>query len=94
MYHPYVRLGEGWIPLASGTQIQTGFRNNFGIPPLHEEQPHYGLIELPYGDVRIILCQFIPEYQWLNNDKGAADSVGRLFIENMLDYAFAQAKVR
>jgi hypothetical protein len=92
MYHPYVSLGEGWQPLVSGHELMPFFRNETGVPP-YDGQPHYGIIELPYGKGRILLVQMIPDHQWLNNDAGRDDSVGRLFMENILRYALTSSQV-
>ncbi len=91
MYNPYVNLGEGWIPLVGGHELMPFFRNETGVPP-HDGQPHYGIIELPYGKGRILLVQMIPDHQWLNNEHGRHDSVGRLFMENIAHYALESSR--
>ncbi len=91
MYHPYVNLGEGWIPLVGGHYLMPFFRNDTGVPP-YDGQPHYGIIELPYGKGRILLVQMIPDHQWFNNDGGRDTSVGRLFMENIVRYALDSSR--
>lgn len=93
MYHPYVQLGEGWIPLVAGDELMPFFRNETGIPPFHGET-HYGIIEMLYGDGRLLLIQMIPEYQWFHNDGGRSDSVGRLFMENIVTYVVQSSRVQ
>lgn len=91
MYHPYVNIGEGWIPLVAGHDLMPFFRSETGVPP-YDGQSHYGIMELPYGKGRILLVQMIPDHQWINNDQGRNDSVGRLFMENIVDYALASSR--
>ncbi|MGI6083020.1 MAG: beta-L-arabinofuranosidase domain-containing protein, partial [Limnochordia bacterium] len=62
--------------------------------PKYPNQMHYGIMELPHGRGRIILCQLIPEYDWFENHKGRDSSLGKLLLENLLHYAVQQVAVR
>lgn len=84
IYRAFRALGEGWVPL-----ISTGAEQAWDAT-VAAEGPRYGLIELPLGAGRIVLCQMIPEYHWFN-DRGGEDCAGKLMCENLLAYALAQA---
>jgi hypothetical protein len=86
MYSAFCDLGEGWRPLASA-----GAKQAWDKTQPKSDGPHYGLIELRTGKGRILLSQLIPEYAWLNDDRGAQDSAGRLLLENLLAYACLSA---
>ncbi|MHB8997321.1 MAG: RIFT barrel domain-containing protein [Armatimonadota bacterium] len=85
IYRAFHAPGEGWIPLVS-----TGEEQNWDKTPALSTGPHYGLVELPYGKGRIILCQMIPEYGFINDDKGQPGT-SRQFMENIVAYATASA---
>ncbi len=82
MYHACYDLGPGWEPLASAGPKQAWDKT---VPA--STGPHYGLVELRHGKGRVILCQLIPEYAWLNDDAGRLESNGRKMLENLAGYA-------
>jgi len=86
MYAAFHDLGDGWVALAS-----TGKQQGWDNTEARSLDAHYGLIELRLGAGRIVLCQLIPEYAWLNDDAGGYDSPGRLLLENLLAHACLSA---
>jgi len=85
IYDAYRDLGEGWLPL-----ISTGAEQEWDERESRGDGPRYGLIELPHGEGRIILCQMIPEYHWFK-DSGGEDCAGKLMFENLVSYALSRA---
>ena len=81
MYRAFYDLGDGWTPLASA-----GAQQAWDQTEAQSAGPHYGLVELRHGEGRVVLCQLIPEYAWLNDDSGSHDSPGRALLENLLGY--------
>lgn len=84
IYRAFRALGEGWAPL-----ISAGAEQEWDTT-VAAAGPRYGLIELPWGAGRIVLCQMIPEYHWFH-DCGGADCAGKLMFENLLTYALTMA---
>lgn len=82
MYHAFHSLGPKWSPIVGGTQQQAWDKTERTDPG-----EHYGLIELDHGWGKIVLCQMIPEYAWINDAAGARDCAGRRMFENLLAYA-------
>ena len=80
LYRAFYDLGAGWVPLVSAGAEQTWDKT-----PAASTGPHYGLVELPLGKGRIILCQMIPEYAFINDDKGQPGP-GSQFCANLLAY--------
>jgi len=86
MYRAFYDLGLGWEPLASA-----GAKQGWDKTTPASNGPHYGLVELRDGKGRIVLCQLIPEYAWLNDDGARLDSSGRRMLENLVGYACVSA---
>ncbi|MEA3401696.1 MAG: hypothetical protein U9R79_10690, partial [Armatimonadota bacterium] len=86
IYSGYWGLGEGWVPL-----ISTGRQQQWDDGTAASDGPHYGLVELQYGDGLIVLCQMIPEYHWFHDCGGDASCEGKLMFENLVTYALSQA---
>jgi hypothetical protein len=93
MYDAFVHLGEGWQPIVGGQQACAWYIDQRGQPKYPTEM-HYGLIELPHGRGRIILCQLIPEHDWFEDNKGRDSAVGKLLLENLLHYAVQQVATK
>lgn len=83
IYDAFWNLGEGWVGLVSAGPAQEWDKRE-----ADSEGDHYGIIELAYGEGRIILCQMIPEYDWFK-DRGGEDGPGKLLLQNMIAYALA-----
>ena len=86
IYSGFYAMGEGWRPLASAGRQQAWDK----VPSAHSGD-HYGIIELEHGRGRIVMCQMIPAYAWLNDSKGDANSPGAHLFENLVRYALASA---
>ncbi len=83
IYDAWYDLGGGWLPL-----ISTGKQQGWDEAEAASDGAHYGLVELPYGEGRIILCQMIPEHHWFDDSAGE-DCAGRLMFENLAAYALS-----
>ncbi len=86
IYRAFYDLGPGWVPL-----VATGREQAWDKTPPKGAGPRYGLIELPLGGGRLILCQMIPEYAWFRDAQGDRGSPGAKLFENLVRYALAQA---
>ncbi|MBI2298728.1 MAG: hypothetical protein HYU66_07230 [Armatimonadetes bacterium] len=86
VYRAFHRLGPGWIPL-----VGTGAEQPWDKAAAQAGGEHYGLVELPLGKGRIVLCQLIPEYAWFNDAKGDAGCAGARLFENLVRYAVSKA---
>jgi len=93
MYDAFINPGEGWTPIVGGREVFPWYLDQRGQPK-YPNQMHYGIMELPYGRGRIILCQLIPEYDWFENHKGRDSSLGKPLLENLLHYAVQQVAIR
>ncbi|HJN15885.1 MAG TPA: hypothetical protein QGH10_10360, partial [Armatimonadota bacterium] len=82
MYGAFYDLGKGWTPLASA-----GAQQGWDESEAESDDTHYGLVQMKLGKGRITLCQLIPEYAWINDDAGRADSSGGRLLENLLGHA-------
>jgi len=87
VYRAFRDLAAGWVPLCS-----TGREQGWDKTPPSGPGPCYGLIELPLDAGRLILCQMIPEYAWFHDAKEDQESPGARLFENLIRYAFSQAK--
>jgi hypothetical protein len=85
IYRAFHALGAGWVPLVSA-----GAEQNWDKTPAASTGPHYGLIELPLAQGRIILCQMIPEYGFMNDDKGQPGASSRL-LQSLVAYVTSVA---
>ncbi len=85
IYRGFYDLGEGWQGLVS-----TGKEQNWDDTEAKSDEAHYGIVELKYGEGRIVLCQMIPEYDWFKDREGERGA-GALLFENMMAYAMANA---
>ncbi|MCE5239746.1 hypothetical protein LLH23_14865 [bacterium] len=85
IYRAFYDLGEGWVPL-----VGTGREQSWDKTPAASAGPHYGIIELAYGRGRIILCQMIPDYGFVNDDKGQP-GLSSQFVQNLLTYTTSLA---
>ncbi|MEN6345675.1 MAG: hypothetical protein ABFE16_10215 [Armatimonadia bacterium] len=85
IYRAFFDPGPGWVPLVS-----TGAEQNWDKSEPLSKGPHYGLLELAYGKGRILLCQMIPDYGLINDDKGRPGPSSR-FLANLLAYATSVA---
>ncbi len=83
IYDAFWNLGEGWTGLVSA-----GHEQEWDKSEADSEGDHYGIIELAYGEGRIILCQMIPAYDWFK-DRGGEDGPGKMLLQNMIAYALA-----
>lgn len=93
MYGAFIHAGEGWQPIVGGQGVFPWYLDQRGQPEYPNEM-HYGLMELPYGKGRIILCQFIPEYDWYEDHKGRDTAVGKLLFENLVEYAMKKVSIK
>ncbi|HEX2988711.1 MAG TPA: hypothetical protein VHS06_11145, partial [Chloroflexota bacterium] len=65
IYRAFYALGEQWTPL-----VATGAEQSWDKTTPASPGPHYGLVEMKWGAGHIILCQMIPDYGLINDDKG------------------------
>ncbi len=89
VYRAFRGLGPGWIPLCSTGAEQAWDKTSPG-----GDGPCYGLIELPLGEGRLILCQMIPEYAWFRDAEGDRETPGAKLFETLVRYALANAPSR
>jgi hypothetical protein len=89
IYRAFYDLGDGWVPLASA-----GAEQGWDKTEALSDGEHYGIVELPRGEGRIILVQMIPSYHWFHDSEGDADCAGARFFENLIRYALSSAPAR
>ena len=89
IYRAFYGLGEGWTPLLSAGKEQAWDKSAAA-----DDGPHYGIVELPHGEGRILLVQMIPSYHWFHDSDGEAGCAGARFFENLVHYALGRAPAR
>ncbi len=89
IYRAFFDLGEGWLPLVSAGAEQAWDKTG-----ARDDGEHYGIVELPRGEGRIILVQMIPSYHWFHDSDGDASCAGARFFENLVHYALSSAPAR
>lgn len=85
IYRACYDLGAGWQPILS-----TGAEQSWDKTSPASAGPHYGLLDLPFGKGHIIVCQLIPDYGLINDDKGQPGP-SRQLLENLVAYVGAVA---
>ena len=85
VYRALYDLGAGWVPL-----VGTGAEQTWDKGVAASAAAHCGLAELPCGKGRVILCQMIPDYGFLNDDKGQPGASSRM-LENLVAYVSSVA---
>jgi len=86
IYRAFWDLGPGWIPL-----VGTGAEQGWDKTPAADTDRRYGLVELPLGRGRIVLCQMIPAYHWFRDRQGDRAAAGAKLFENLVRYAMSQS---
>jgi len=86
IYRAFWDLGAGWLPL-----LATGAEQAWDKTPAAATNTRYGLVELPLGRGRIVLCQLIPAYHWFRDRQGDPAAAGAKLFENLVRYAMSQA---
>ncbi|NQT13756.1 MAG: hypothetical protein HQ582_13465, partial [Planctomycetes bacterium] len=86
IYTGFYALGEGWTPLLSA-----GKQQGWDKSPSQHAGDHYGIVELPLGRGRIVMCQMIPAYAWFHDSAGTTDCPGARLFENLVRYALGSA---